>query len=435
MLESRSNYDERAESLIIAGLITRYFGPNFTLDRVRNVLALVIAVFAGVAVSSIGTTVASAFFLSPSPRLFSIWWVWFAADILGEVTVAPLVIGLPGLVRRPPPRKELIEGVVALVALAATATMIVWLPQKIWKTMLPGVLLLPLLMWTAYRCRPVFAAAGVSVVSLIFATVAIFGIGHFGDRSLPVDDRIAQAKAVVLFVALYALILSALFAERREREARLADSNMGLQRERDNKLMSLGAVAAAISHEVKQPLMAIAMNGQAGRLHLGKSPPNYEEVQSILDEVVSDSHRASQILESIHAVYRTDAKEQEPVAVNELVLRSLHSFRAEIVNNDIAAQLQLSEELSPVLGHKGQLQEVVNNLVQNAIEALAAIKDSQRILVVRTKGRLPDDAILLEVEDRGPGIDPTTSAKIFDAFTTTKSKGRGLGFGRSAWKS
>jgi signal transduction histidine kinase len=132
------------------------------------------------------------------------------------------------------------------------------------------------------------------------------------------------------------------------------------------------------------------------------------------------------MLQSIRAVFGRNVPKKEHIAVNELVLASLRSFRAAMTDKDITPQVELASELSPVFGHKGQLQEVVNNLVQNAVDALGSIKDTQRILAVRTKGQ-PDNAILLEVEDTGPGIDAATSAKIFDAFTTTKSHGMGLG--------
>ena len=110
----------------------------------------------------------------------------------------------------------------ALLILAAMTAVIISLPQEPWQTVVPGALLFPTLLWLAARCRPLFAASGAFLVSLTVVWTAILGIGHFGDITLPIDDRILQAQAVILVVALGASVLAALFAERRENEERLA---------------------------------------------------------------------------------------------------------------------------------------------------------------------------------------------------------------------
>jgi len=112
--------------------------------------------------------------------------------------------------------------------------------------------------------------------------------------------------------------------------------------------------------------------------------------------------------------------------MNEVARGALSTFRDALTDNEIATRLQLATELPLVMGNKGQLQEVVANLVHNAVEALEAIKDDHRILTVRTENQRNDE-IILEIEDTGAGIDPGVSDKIFDAFVTTKSQGTGLG--------
>src|SRR6202040_417006 len=146
----------------------------------------------------------------------------------------------------------------------------------------------PILLWLAARCRPVYGAAGAFMVSVTVGWTAIFGIGHFGDPALPMDARILQAQAVILVATIGAYVLAALFAERRENEARLARSNAMLERERSNKLMSLAATAAAISHEMKQPLTAIAANGIASLRLLETAPPDLAEARSAVNDVISD---------------------------------------------------------------------------------------------------------------------------------------------------
>jgi len=221
-------------------------------------------------------------------------------------------------------------------------------------------------------------------------------------------------------------VLIVLLAETTALYARLASSNLLLRRERDNKLMSLEAVAASISHEVRQPLGAIAMNGEAALLHLAATPRNLDKVRSLLTGMVAETHRASQLLQSIHGLFGRVEQKQERVDVNEVVLEALRTFRADLGDKGIGTRLELAPELRPVVGYKGQLQEVINNLVHNAIEALEGSKDDPRMLSLRTKND-GQGAIVLEVEDTGPGIEASASKQIFDAFTTTKRHGMGVG--------
>jgi two-component sensor histidine kinase/integral membrane sensor domain MASE1 len=208
------------EALLTAWLIERYFGPNFRLDRLRNVLGLLAAAVVATAASAIGGTVAFKLFHSPTAPLWTTWHHWFASDAVGIITVAPLVIGLAEAVREPPPRNEIIEGVVALAALAAMTVIIVSLPPEPWKTVRPVALLFPILLWIAVRCQPVFAAAAAFIVSLTIVWKITFGIGDFRILALAIGDRIMGAQAAILGVALCAYVLAALFAERRRAEAR-----------------------------------------------------------------------------------------------------------------------------------------------------------------------------------------------------------------------
>ena len=225
-------------------------------------------------------------------------------------------------------------------------------------------------------------------------------------------------------------VLVVLLAETTRLYARLARSNMMLQRERDNKLMNLEAMLASVSHEVRQPLATIGANGEAAREFLGHAPPNLDEVQSALNEIVCDVDRIGQLLDSFKDLFgRTDQK-QELINVNELVLGVLRILRGELDDHGIMTRVELTSELPLVIGHMGQLQEVIINLVHNAIDAMDAIKDNRRVLQVRT-AHDGADAITLAVEDLGSGIDPKRLEGIFDAFVTTKPHGTGLGLALS----
>ena len=162
-----------AEALITAGLIQYYFGPDFNLVRVRNVIGLLAAAVAGTSVSGIGGAVTYRLMRGPSAPLLETWQHWFASDAIGIIAVAPVVTGLAALVRRPSPRSEVIEGTLALVALAVIIGLIIPLRHEPWDDLLPITWLFPILFWLAARCRPAFSAVGAFIVSItiVWATV------------------------------------------------------------------------------------------------------------------------------------------------------------------------------------------------------------------------------------------------------------------------
>ncbi len=222
------------------------------------------------------------------------------------------------------------------------------------------------------------------------------------------------------------VVLVVLITETTRLDARLARSNIMLQRERDNKLMSLAAMLASISHEVRQPLMAISMHGGAALRFLGRAPPDLGEVRSALNTMVNDSLRASQIFDSIGSLFKGSDQRQEAVDINTVALGVMRLLRRDLEEHDVIARTELSIGLPHIVGHRGQLQEVLVNLVNNAIEAMDEIKDRTRTLLIKTE-RHGRNEIALTVEDSGPGIEPERLGGIFDAFVTSKFQGTGLG--------
>jgi integral membrane sensor domain MASE1 len=190
---------------------------------------LVAAAIVGTAAAAIGGTVGVVLVEGSTAPALTIWHHWLTSNVPGIVAVAPLLIGLVSAVRDPPPRSEIVEGVVALVALTALSGLI-FLPREPWVISL----LFPLLLWLAARCRPVFAAAAAFITALTIVWATTFSIGMFGQVNLPMAERVLAAQAAILAVSLCAIVLASLFSERRESEARLARSNMMLQREQNN---------------------------------------------------------------------------------------------------------------------------------------------------------------------------------------------------------
>jgi PAS domain S-box-containing protein len=168
-------------------------------------------------------------FHSPTAPIWTTWRHWFASDIVGIIIVAPLIIGLAEAVPEPPPRREIIEGVVTLMVLAGMTVIIVLLPPEPWTTVRPIALLYPMLAWLAARCRPGFAAAAVFIASLTIIWTITFGDSHFRILAFPVGDRIVGAQAAILIVALGTYFLAALFAERRQHVRMLKEGQALLQ--------------------------------------------------------------------------------------------------------------------------------------------------------------------------------------------------------------
>jgi signal transduction histidine kinase len=180
---------------------------------------------------------------------------------------------------------------------------IVSMPKELWETMVPSALLFPMLLWLSVRCGSFFASAGGFLVCFNIIWMTVFGIGHFGDNALSLENRIASAQANMLVVAAGALVLAALFAERREAEARLTRSKM-LERERDNKLMNVQSALASAAHELRQPLTAISINASAAMRFFQMTPPRHDLVRNTLSQLSDASRHASDVLEGVRALFK-----------------------------------------------------------------------------------------------------------------------------------
>jgi signal transduction histidine kinase len=227
-------------------------------------------------------------------------------------------------------------------------------------------------------------------------------------------------------IATSTVVLAILLQETVMLYGSMARSNAILLRERNSRLMNLEALAAAIRHEVRQPLMAIALNGEALEQCLRTVPPELEEARSSAKDMITASYRISERLDDIANLFGTTERAPSPVGVNDLVLEALRILDKDLKGHEVATRVELTSELPTVMGHRGQLQEAIVNLIQNAIEAMETVGDERRELRVHTE-RHVSDAIKVTIADTGPGIDSGKSDEIFEPFFTTKSHGMGLG--------
>ena len=221
-------------------------------------------------------------------------------------------------------------------------------------------------------------------------------------------------------------VLVALLSEMTGLYLRLSTAVNALQRERSSRLMNLDVVVSSIGHEIKQPLMVITTCSTVIDNLLRKPTIDVEEVRLNLRDVTSASVRIAETIDGLRGLFRNPREAQQPIDVNSLCLDALKTLEAELSSHDIAVTRELTPDLPPVAGHKGQLREVLVNIVQNAIDALAPLADRARTLRIRT-GYVQRNKISIVIEDSGVGIEPERLPSLFTASITTKKLGMGLG--------
>jgi C4-dicarboxylate-specific signal transduction histidine kinase len=218
--------------------------------------------------------------------------------------------------------------------------------------------------------------------------------------------------------------LLAEMAERQRAEEAYREAQAELARV--NRFSALGVLAASISHEVNQPLAAVVANADACAMWLEMEPPNLEEARMAVDSIAREGTRASAVVRRIRAMFAKAAPETAGLSVNELIEEVCALVQVELAKNQVVLRTELSDRLPTVMADRVQLQQVLVNLVQNAIEAMSGIVDRPRALVIRSEMPSPGQ-LLVAVQDSGVGIDPAVQKRIFDAFFTTKAQGMGMG--------
>lgn len=192
------------------------------------------------------------------------------------------------------------------------------------------------------------------------------------------------------------------------------------------RMATLGELTAWITHEVNQPLTGIVTNGAACLRWLDKAPPALDEARRSVEDMISDARRASEVIHRIRALSKKTDAEKVPLDINDVIREGSRLVQREAITHGASLRLELAPELPSILGDRVQLQQVIINLVINAIQAMASVTDRPRTLLIRSQ-KSEDGRVLVAVRDSGTGIEAKSVNKLFKAFFTTKPSGMGMG--------
>jgi PAS domain S-box-containing protein len=213
-------------------------------------------------------------------------------------------------------------------------------------------------------------------------------------------------------------------AEARDSERRYREMQMEVAHA--NRVATMGQLTASIAHEVNQPIAATVTNAQAALLWLDARPPDLEEIRQALDRIVKNANRAGDVIGRIRELIKKAPPRKDRVDINEAIREVIELTRGEAVKNGASVQTSLGESLPLIEGDRVQLQQVVLNLIVNAVQAMCAVVDRPRELFITTAQAEPN-GVLVAVKDSGPGLTPASLENLFAPFYTTKPGGLGLG--------
>jgi signal transduction histidine kinase len=221
------------------------------------------------------------------------------------------------------------------------------------------------------------------------------------------------------FAAQATIALESTLRERQYREAQMALAHA-------NRVATMGQLTASIAHEIKQPIAAARTNAAAALRFLDKSPPDVAEVREALTCVVNDTDRTSDVVDRIGSLIKKAPPRKEVVDLNAAILEVIALTRGEAVKTGVTVATQLAGELPPIQCDRVQLQQVMLNLIVNAIQSMSGVEDGNRELHISTV-RIEPEGVCVGVRDTGPGLSPESLSRLFEPFYTTKPDGMGMG--------
>jgi signal transduction histidine kinase len=429
--------------VLTAWLIGHLFGSDFRLNKLRNVLGLAAAAIIGAAVSGIGGALTFKLFHSTTTPILTIWQHWFASDGLGIITVAPLLIELGSASRDRPPLSELVEGVLAVAALALVSGLAIFLQSDLLATVGPVAVLFAPLLWLAARCRPVFAAAAAFIVSLSIVWTTTFGIGYFG--GLSIADRVLAAQFSILLVAIGASVLAALFAEIRDKrrlaEAALHASETQRYLIETERLAALGGLVAGVAHEISSPIgtsLTVAStlalrsadftrqiaSGQVRRAMLVEFA---DGCRGAAEQLVANLQRAGGLIQSFKQVAVDRSSDQRRAFDLKLATEQvIASVRSRLLKSQSSLAIEVPSDII-MDSFPGPYGQVLTNLIFNAITHGFADASGGHMLI--KADRVGTEQVEITFSDDGSGVPEDVQRHVFDPFFTTRRAQGSTGLG------
>jgi C4-dicarboxylate-specific signal transduction histidine kinase len=307
-----------------------------------------------------------------------------------------------------------------IVALAALTALCFWLDFRLVSAAFAFLILIVLL-----------SLAGGFISLAVLSVVAVGCLNYF--FAPPVFDfRVDYPEDIITVAAFWmtALIVTGLMRRMqaaRDKHVAASERLRAAQVElaHANRVATVGQMTASIAHEVNQPIGALVTNAHAALRWLRADPPNLDEVSQALEDIIKDGRRVSDVIDGLRALVKKAPPKTVLLDINGAIMDTVALARGEIVNNGVALETQLATDLPPVRGDRIQLQQVIMNLVVNAVEAMGAVDEGTRELQI---GASKDqDDIHITVRDAGPPLRPESLERFFEAFHSTKPSGMGMG--------
>jgi two-component system, LuxR family, sensor kinase FixL len=346
------------------------------------------------------------------PRGVLEWWV---GDMIGITVMTPFLLLLLSGRRIFPQNPELLLPFVLMLA----ALFLIFGSADTNRSQLFYLLFLPVI-WIAVRFG-LEAVSGALVVTQVSLITAIQVSGHS-------DPSITALQILMLVLALTGLIVGMLVTEQRntQRELWLHREALG----RASRVGTLGALAAAIAHEINQPLTAIGNYARVGRGALKREPADHAAAARTTEQIIEQVERAASVIRWLRDFIGAGTSRPEVVSVNELIRRPESVCRAELEEHGIQLETLISRDLPSVIVDRLQIEQVITNIVKNAAEAIAVVGSGNGRIQIRADME-GDKFIVISIADNGPGFEPILLERPISPFTTTKTEGMGLGLSLS----
>jgi C4-dicarboxylate-specific signal transduction histidine kinase len=231
----------------------------------------------------------------------------------------------------------------------------------------------------------------------------------FSDREIGLVTDFARQATIALDIT------------RRERELREVQGELA----RANRVAILGQLTASIAHELRQPLSSLSANGNAGMNWLALRPPNLERVKLTFESIVEETRRASDIINGLMDLTKKETPRKEFLDINDAIVEVSALIHSEALKSGVSIHKRLAPRLPRLQGDRVQLQQVILNLIANAIQAMSSLSEGKRELQISTERT--ESGVGVACRDTGPGLAPETLDRLFEPFYTTRSDGMGMG--------